>query len=266
MKKLFFTSIPKAGKNLIYSFINELGYQRDVQVREQVVRLAEQPWLDQAGASMSYALGPFAASAIFPQAISNYMEGINSGGDLPIVGHHHFPYSQEFTRFLNPSKIVAAFVYRDPRDVLLSMADYILNQHKPAHLAEQWGREDRDVLVEKIWQGQDGLLSLPEYYKCFAAWRDVPDVVEMRFESLVGERGGGAALLQRTSFQSLYSALGGEDDVEFDRALARAYNPDAGTYFKGRLNRWKEEGGKITQLLGCKEMASLVQEWGYPPN
>lgn len=262
---LFFTSIPKSGKNLIYSFLEELAYQRPAISREKALWHLEAPWLAAAGRHCTYALPPVPREqrSGLPDAFREFLVAATA---LPArqVLHHHFPYSRELAGGLHAAGVPVVFVARDPRDLLLSMADYILIQKKPAHLAGKYALLDRRTLIARLWEGDEELISLTDYFAAFAGWRNAPGVISLSFESLVGEAGGGDDGEQRTTLGKLAAALGADEGSAFERACAKTFNRRAGTFFKGRRGRWREEKEvAVLAVLQSPAMQVLAVKWGY---
>ncbi|HND61298.1 MAG TPA: sulfotransferase domain-containing protein [Opitutaceae bacterium] len=265
LRGLFFTSIPKAGKNLIYSFLNELGYGRPAIPREGAVWSAERPMLAASGRRCTYALPPPAedAATIDGQA-SRFADQVATLGDRQVV-HHHVPFSAGLASRLAAAGVPVVFVYRDPRDVLLSMADYILNQGSPAHLAGRFAGRSRAELVQVLWAGDDLLVPLAAYIDAFDGWRTDPRTVSVRFEDLIGERGGGTAEIQSAALRRIAGQLGAVTPAALARAQAKTFNPKAGTFFKGQAGRWREETEPaVRAVLHANQMMELATRWGYP--
>jgi len=262
---LFFTSIPKAGKNLIYSFLSELGYKRAPIPRDPALWLVEKPWLEQVKRRCTYALPPMPAELAtgLDEAFEVFIKAVTRLGGREVL-HHHFPYGRALAERLHSAGVPVVFVTRDPRDLLLSMADYILVQKKPAHLAANYAELDRRSLIARLWSGDDELISLADYFAAFSGWRQAPGVITLHFEALIGEAGGGSQAEQARALKALVTGLGDVDDLVFQRACLKTFNRGAGTFYKGRRGRWREETDlEVLSLLQAPAMRSLAATWGY---
>jgi sulfotransferase 6B1 len=264
LRGLLFTSIPKAGKNIIYSFFHELGYSRLGVERDLALSAAEEPWLRQAHRAETYALPAQSGSrSVVEHGLKTFLQAVSVIKDREII-HHHFPYTPGLATPLQAAGVPVVFVYRDPRDVLVSMADYILVQKKPMHLAEKYRGLERVALVERLWTGDGELVSLPTYFEMFAGWRNAAGVISARFEALIGEKGGGSSSVQRDVFAAITQKLGDLSAPFAERACRAAFNPRAGTYYKGRIGRWNDETDpSIVAILTGREMTELAVQWGY---
>ena len=262
---LFFTSIPKAGKNLVYSFLAELGVQRATIERERAVWAAESGHLAAAGREFTYALGAPAMGLrpMLPLALEQFSEAaaVMAPG---VVIHHHFPFEPSLYTCLAQAGVPIIFVYRDPRDTLLSMADYILVQRKPGHLVAHFAAAERDELVERLWTGDDRLLGFGLYFQAFWSWAQSPGVTAFRFEDLVGESGKGSGIAQTEALRQLAALVPPVSESIFRDAQARTFNRKAGTFYKGVAGRWREETGpRIKNVLFSGGMRDLVLLFGF---
>lgn len=264
-RPLFFTSVPKAGKNLIYTFLGAWEYRRTDLSREAALAAAEAPWLARSGHRSTYALGsddPHRLASA-KEALQDFLQRTAALSGKSVI-HHHFPHTPEIADRLKGTDLAVVFVYRDPRDILLSMADYILNQSKPAHLAQALGKMCRQNLIERLWQGDELLLPFPDYLGMFAGWRDEPGVLGLRFESLIGENGGGTRNEQSIAVASLAEKLRLPVGSKLEQAQGRIFNRNAGTFFMGQANRWRRETDPaIRTLLASTSMCRLAREWDY---
>lgn len=265
-RPLFFTSVPKAGKNLIYTFLGTWDYQRADLPREAALAAAEAPWLAQTGHRATYALGadnPHRGDHV-TKPLQEFLDGAAALPEKSVT-HHHFPHVGSLAERLRGTNLAVVFVYRDPRDILLSMADYILNQSKPAHLAKTLGGLGRPKLVERLWQGDRELLPFPDYLGMFAGWREEPGVLGLRFESLIGESGGGTSAEQTVAVEALAASLRLPKGTKLAQAQARIFNARAGTFFKGQAGRWRYESApEIRAILASSAMSRLTRDWDYP--
>jgi hypothetical protein len=155
----------------------------------------------------------------------------------------------------------ALFVYRDPRDILCSEADWF---HKPANspLAGYLAGRERDERVAKFTEDAWVLDTIRDRVGAFVPWLSFPNVVPVSYEELVGARGGGDAGVQERLVWSLQLKLqaGGRPA---DHA-AKLYDPDSPTFSRGRIGGWRER-------LSAEQLAAFdalpqdfMREFGYP--
>jgi sulfotransferase 6B1 len=106
---------------------------------------------------------------------------------------------------------------RDPRDVVVSFALSPLKRQSWQQHHEYYTKtlkSDEERIMATIYGfGQDNdtgtpLASIKQIYKGFTAWLDKPSTLEVRFEQLVGSRGGGDDEEQLAEIQRIGQFIG----------------------------------------------------------
>ncbi len=262
--RLFFTSVPKAGKNLVYSFLAAVGFQRHGLRREPAIHFCEQPWFGSSRCTYALPAPEPGEAERLPQEWKRFLAGLD---DFPAgqAHHHHFPFHAGLASALDARGVPKALLIRDPRDILVSMADYLLVQAKPAHLAARFAGLERPALIERLFTGDDVLVPFCDYLASFEGWRRDPGTLTLRFEDLVGARGGGDDSWQSAAFTRLARHAGMEENPALvQHGAERAFNPKAGTFFRSRIGRWREEGQSSVQaVLSAPDLRAWVGRWGY---
>jgi hypothetical protein len=202
---IYLISVPKAGTHLLVRLAEALGYRRGFCTAEP------QP-------SHWHTLEPQDTHTRAPDFLGSTLrrQGIRQ---------HAF------------SRTPVLFIYRDPRDVLVSEAHYY---HQPGNhfslgYLSHLGFRDRLLrLVDDPWL----LGSIRSRMAGFAAWLDIPNVIPIAFEELVGPAGGGETLAQRRAVWSIQLKLhiAGRPDV----IAASLYDPASPTFRRGQVGTWRE--------------------------
>ena len=234
--RVLFTSIPKCGKNLIYSFMGALGWiPAPISAEVGAASYAS----DESGVLPRASYGyPAPDAAATPAEAANTVRAELAAAPPGTVVHGHLAYSPALVAAARAEGASVVFVYRDPADAVLSAAAYARYRHLPPHIWNRLGHLDFDELLIALIGGHDNVLSLAEMYAAFQGWRHEPDVLALRFEDLVGTQGGGSATAQQATLESLTRHIGwyGSQD-ELRSAIERTFNPAAGTFFRGQIGR-----------------------------
>jgi hypothetical protein len=140
-------------------------------------------------------------------------------------------------------------ILRDPRAVTVSGANYVL---------EATQLRDRDEAL-KVFPDKDSILramvfghgqpgdkfhfpEIGERYAAYAAWWDSPVGMTVRFEDLIGGRGGGDDEEQVGRVGSILQFLGYAGDPATSHRLAtRLFSEKAITFRTGRVDSWRDE-------------------------
>lgn len=174
------------------------------------------------------------------------------------------PYLVELTR---PGR-ASIFVYRDPRDMIVSHVFYATEMH-PGHAMHQYYTEKLGSMEERINAAILGvkdpanpLTAVAEKYYAYLAWLDQPEVLSMRFEDLILDRDAALrkilAYLGRFGFEP---ARGEDQAVE---KLTAAIQPKkSGTFRKGQPGNWREHFTQRNIEIFKANAGELLVRLGY---
>jgi hypothetical protein len=262
-RALFFSSIPKCGKNLIYSFYKALGHER--------VSWGDEPAIvHRAGFAHFPDVPTYAFAEHLPVApheeelaLTDVLAKLASLAPDAITHGHFLPHPR-LTAFLADAALSSLFVYRHPRDALLSMLNYARVQSLPVHVATLLRDLDDEQALLLLLRGEGKIVPFADYFDAYRPWLSALSVTAVRFEDLIGPDGGGDAAAQARACVKLAAAVGvapGDPRVEAGRA--RVFNRRAGTFFRGRIGAWQEA---FSNRVGeCYDACAghLDRAWGY---
>ncbi len=160
------------------------------------------------------------------------------------------------------------FVYRDPRDMVVSHVFYATEMHA-GHGMHQYYTETLQTMEQRINAAIQGveepgsqLSSVREKYQAYLCWLEQPDVLCMRFEDLILERGPALArLLDYLELRGFSPRLGRQQAVE---TLEQAIAPrKSGTFRKGQPGNWQEHFTEANKALFKETAGDLLIQLGY---
>ena len=178
-----------------------------------------------------------------------------------LVSHLHF--RPEYPRLLREHGVRCLFLIRDPRDILVSQAFYIVGD--PRHYLHSLFAALPDLparlRVGITGDTTHGLLSFRDRLAAFAGWLDASDLV-VRYEQMIG--GAGGAEQQRSTLRSVYEASGLPlDDAALNALLPRLVSRASPTFRRGSTGEWtKHLGPELVALLESGAGAEL-ERYGY---
>lgn len=260
---VFFTSVPKCGKNLIYSFYFALGMKRwdwgDLPAALHAAHFAR------VSDKQNYAFAPAEPVSAEGErsALHDVVEQLSS---LPadIIAHHHFLPAPLITQHIAKSGLSTVFVARDPRDVLVSMLNFSRKRQLPTHVSAMIeALSDSEALLLLI-EGRGKLIPFATYFDAYRAWLSAPGVTQLRFEDLIGPRGGGDAARQEQACMTLATLAGvSPSDDAVKAATQQVFNVQAGTFYKGCIGAWKEAFTPAVARVYEQHAGWLGPRWGY---
>lgn len=176
----------------------------------------------------------------------------------------HLPHEPALDAAIAGQRLRSVFVTRDPRDILVSQFHYVMGlrrHHLHGRIAALF---DDLARYEALAFGLDGAppaRSLADRLQSFRGWLDAPEVLVVRFEDLVGARGGGDEASKARVLRAIAEHCGLPTEGIEARA-ATAAGPTA-TLRKGKANAWRGEiPDQIVDRLHA-ESGDLIRAYGY---
>lgn len=203
---LFLIAIPKAGTHLLYELAQALGY----------------------GAGMICPDYPAGGKWYYLE----YSNAHTRAADFLVDTTRHRPFGNKHHPFF---RAPALFIYRDPRDILVSEANWFhLGRNSPlaGYLDELSFEERLARLVDDPWL----LGSIRDRVGAFIPWLSFPNVIPISFEELVGADGGGSDEAQLDLIWSIQLKL--QIDGTPEEIARQLFNLDSPTFTEGRIGAW----------------------------
>jgi len=247
---LFVNSFPKSGTHLLKQVVTGLA---------EIGPFVEAP---------EYFIPTYEASTGRKRTQTEILEDLNSlrPGDIQI-GHLHA--TQENQAFLCRPDVVLFFIYRDPRDVVVSHAFFITSMtlthvHHDFYVNEVTTLDER-IRVSILGRPELKEIEFPNIRKRFAPymkWLECEEALVIRFEDLVKHRMDSLSRIWRY-FQRCGYDLGVSKEVALI-AMGENINPSSSpTYRSGKVGSWREYFSEENKALFKEVSGGLLIELGY---
>jgi hypothetical protein len=186
----------------------------------------------------------------------------------PILGAHAFSCFNPLIN--NPSRNFATVVLlRDPRDVVVSVTHWMhwIKEHLVCedwiHEYATWPLEEQIAFALQHSSDQTGTQTLAQN---LIRWMQDPSVLVIRFEDLVGPKGGGDLQRQRTAIKALAKHIKCPlTDAQIDQ-IADSIFGNTPTFREGKIGSWKNHFTPY-HIEFCKEVLGReLIELGYENN
>lgn len=165
----------------------------------------------------------------------------------------------------DPDKIVKILLIRDPRDTMVSFQHYLAggknwpfgSKYDEYHLYKKSLDEQlRYVLKYTLPNPKDSL-------NFATTLLNDPNILVIRFEDLVGEKGGGSAQAQQRTLDKLARTLGySYTQSELDE-IAQELFGGTGTFRQGQIGAWKSAYNEKNKALFKKLLGQTTIDLGY---
>lgn len=175
-------------------------------------------------------------------------------------GHYlsgHLPWTETTARLVQAAGLKNLMIVRDPRDVLVSFLHFVT---RPQHVLSpdflSISPDQRLILAVEGGTGPRSrapIVGLRQAFQSILAWRSEPEVLIVRFEALIGERGDGSSAAQRAAVRNIARFLTLQaDDGLIDYVCQHAFDTGAATFRRGKIGAWKDELSP-SQINWCTE-------------
>jgi hypothetical protein len=187
------------------------------------------------------------------------------------IRYGYLGFKEPFSSLLTSSKYATVFIYRDPRDLLVSHVFYAVDMHEDHGMHDYYteeldNMEERlNVAIQGIREPDLGLPSVSDRYEHNLAWIDHPEVLSVRFEDVILDTDNtlGSIADYIASYDVNYSA----SRSEVVKVLKKAIRPkESGTFRKGQPGNWKEYFSEGNKRLFKEVAGDLLIKLGYEEN
>lgn len=258
--RVLVTSLPKSGTHLLSAVLGQFpelskypGNRID----------PPPPWSWLPGGDDRITLGVGHPRTVDRTKLRRFLSSLNPG--LFITGH--IPHSPELAADLADLDFRLIAMVRDPRDVVVSKVRFANSLPD--------GRLDRELLKDETPErqiamategysldGGDGGVDIGARLAKIVAWEDAGALV-VRFEDLVGPKGGGSAEAQLRTIRAIRDHLGLEVDEAAERQAAENSYGRSPTFRSGRSKGWRDNLS-VQQAARVEELAgAAMRHLGY---
>jgi hypothetical protein len=184
----------------------------------------------------------------------------------------HAIYVERNIKKLNDEHIKKVFIYRDPRDQIVSAAFWIKTiERVPEH---EWSIDelidalilDGSTLWSSIFLAQNPWIHVKDiasFYNLYLPWRFEPNVYTTTFEKLVGKEGGGDEATQIDEIIAIANYLGHVITTEEAKKISSALFGGTLTFREGKIGSWKGHFLERHKAAFKKVAGQLLIDLGY---
>lgn len=151
----------------------------------------------------------------------------------------HINFTPEIYNYLMESGFKIFFMIRDPRDIILSEAHFVVNRAD-----HPW----RKFLIDETLYERIESLIVGKYFWDIGkrlngrkGWLTAENVKTIKFEHLVGSLGGGNDFHQQKTIQDIFEhidlRLSNQEVINLSQSI---YSKKTLTFRKGKINEWSE--------------------------
>jgi hypothetical protein len=259
---VFLDSVPKSGTHLLAKAL--LGFPGVAHSGKHMDRKTIAEFVDKDVAYPTKGREDINIQSDFPW-IKRLFQSIPAGQFLTA----HLPYHPAIHETLERMNFKILVMMRDPRDVVLSWADYIAKEKN--HLLNPFFKDtDRDYRIICGIKGVSSEITktrrqppIADLINGHMRWKTRGGAFLVQFEQLVGEKGGGSRESQYHLLEQLMDYL---EIKKTSKALDQICDTLFGgtyTFNSGTIGRWRTQFTDEHKALFKKETGRLLIDAGY---
>lgn len=181
----------------------------------------------------------------------------------------HMPYSIETEKIINSLNYKILFIIRDPRDVAISHYNWVMKHpENPEYKYVKKLNNDYDivshVLNGKVFNNGYFLAPLRKRIENVLGWLESSNTTSVKFENLIGEKGGSSKDLQIESIKKIFKYLEIQFDDDFlNYAVENIFYKKSTTFNKGKIGQWKTYFSEETKKIFKENCGDLLIKLHY---
>jgi hypothetical protein len=199
-----------------------------------------------------------------PEQAPTWLDSLRPGD---VASAHLFARPEAVTRVISPA-FVPYFIFRDPRDVVVSHVFYVTDM-EPTHVHHAYYRSlpnfDARLKVSILGRPDSGIEfpNIADRFAPYLGWLDCPAVLALHFESLVHERAGTLGLIADHLLRRVGTSLRASRET-LVQTLESAINPaKSPTFRSGKTGEWGKHFTSEHKKIFKDVAGELLVRLGY---
>jgi len=210
----------------------------------------------------------------YDQNVCDYNKQLSASKNGQLISAHMY-WSKELSGFLDHANFKVFLMVRDPRDVCVSSAHYCTKdkRHRLNRYFNSLGfwSERLSAAIEGIEAERLGddvrSKSIAEHVNGYMPWIHEENCLVVKFEELVGAKGGGNIETQIQTIQKISNHIGFDlSESKLAEIADKSFTNKTKTFRSGQIGGWRQEFDENNISLFKKIAGSQLIELGYEHN
>ncbi len=178
----------------------------------------------------------------------------------------HVVGNQEIFNTMEKKNIIGIMIIRDPRSKIISHYNYVTHIDTNHRTHEFFKKMNSDSdRIDTLINGKKGICgSIDEELKRYNQWLTRKDILVLKFENLVGEKGGGDNKKQFDSIKKIVNHLKlSVSDYEITNIQVKIFSTKSPTFRKAEKNEWKYIFNENQKNVLKNKIGKWLIDYGY---
>ena len=175
----------------------------------------------------------------------------------------HLACRPEWAAAVQEAGVRALLMVRDPRDVVVSTAHFVVAEPSHPWHARYLAEPDVGARIRLTIAGDAQVVPIGRLLAGYGDWEREGALV-VRFEDLVGAAGGGDDTSQRRCLRDVYDHLGLPlDEARLEEIAGRLFSASSPTFRRGAIGQWRHAFDDEARALFDGRASELLGALGY---
>lgn len=183
-------------------------------------------------------------------------------------GLGHIPFDERILEVIRHRGIKPILVIRDPRDVAISSVHHALRRerhflHETLSRLPTRKKQIEAVIAGGVTERGVRFSGIAEQIDLIEGWFDQSDVLVVRFEDLIGEKGDGDPERQTATIMEIGEFIGIPISRSQSSGIGEAMFGQGQNFRRGKMGAWEEEFDDELRAIVLASMGTKLGRLGY---
>tara|TARA_B100000886_G_C20406732_1_gene485149 strand:- start:750 stop:1589 length:840 start_codon:yes stop_codon:yes gene_type:complete len=178
----------------------------------------------------------------------------------------HVDYNSEIAKLIEENNIKSILIIRDPRQIIISHYKYVsyIDTTHPINDYFKSLKDDNERIMAVI-NGIPGIVEpIEDILNSYVGWMNDKNTLVVKFEDLIGEKGGGSDFSQHETIKNIYKHVDISLNISKIKEIAnKVFDTKSPTFRSGNVKSWNSQFSEKHKRILKNKIGSWLIEYGY---